>query len=392
MTPDLLLDAEVHATGDPHAVWAWLRAHDPVHWHEAGDLPGFWSVTRYDDVRAVYRDPATFSSAHGVLLRPTRFGPDPGGGQTLALTDPPRHKHLRALMGDWFSERAAREMEAAVTAAAREVVDRAIATGVCDFAHDVAARLTLEVVCRVMGFPAEDHEDVFRWTTEAFASGRALATHRDVMAYFVAMTERRAAEPDDDLVSALVHGEVDGDLLSETEILLNFENLVGASENAGLSMAAGLLAFLDHPDQWERLRADRALLPLAVEEVLRWTTSATHSMRTATAPALLGGRRINPGDRVVVWLPSANRDEEVFDEPFRFDVGRKPNRHLALGIGEHVCIGSTVARTQMRALFSVLLDAAERVELAGPVVPLRSLAVNGPEHLPVRIVPRIVPA
>ncbi|MEV5957067.1 cytochrome P450 [Streptomyces sp. NPDC051987] len=381
---DRLADPALHAEGDPHALWRWLRAFSPVHRHEAGELPAFWSLTRYDDIRAVYRDPGTFSSARGVLLRPARLGDDPGGGLTLALSDPPRHKELRALMADWFSTRAVRGLEDTIRRAARTAVRRGLDQGVFDFV-DLAGRFSHSVISGILGIPERDHEDLYRWTEEAFAAHTSLAAHPQLMDYFMELLYARMAEPADDLVSALVNGTVHGDLLTEHEILLNCENLIGATENGRLALIGGLLAFLEHPDQWRRLDEDRALLPGAVEEIVRWTSSATHSMRTATRPCTVRGQRVEAGDRVVLWLPSANRDEDVFDDPYRFDIARRPNRHIALASGEHFCIGSTLARAEMRALFTELLDSTTAIERAGSVTRVLSNAVNGPATLPVRL-------
>jgi cytochrome P450 len=207
------------------------------------------------------------------------------------------------------------------------------------------------------------------------------------MEYFMELLYDRMAEPADDLVSALVNGTVHGELLSEHEVLLNCENLIGATENGRLALIGGMLAFLRHPGQWHRLCQDRGLLPGAVEEIVRWTSSATHSMRTATRPCTIRGRHIEAGDRVVLWLPSANRDEDVFEDPYRFDIARRPNRHIALASGEHFCIGSTLARAEMRALFTELLDSTHVIEESGPVTLVRSNAVNGPASLPVRLTP-----
>lgn len=383
--PTDLADPELYTTGDPHALWRWMREHSPVHRHPETELPEFWSLTRYHDIREVYRDPATFSSARGVLLRPKKYGDDPGGGLTLALTDPPRHKQLRALVADWFTQRHARGFEAPIRASVRATLDKAVEGGSCDFVHDIAGRLSIYVICALLGVPEADHEDIFTWTDEAYAAHRSLATQHQLMEYFGELMYQRMEEPADDLVSALANGVPDDELLTEQEILLNCENLIGATENGRLAIAGGMLAFLRHPDQWERLRADRGLLASAIEEILRWTSSATHSMRSATRDTEIGGQRISAGDRVVLWVPSANRDEEIFADPFRFDIARTPNRHLALGIGEHFCLGATMARTQMRVLLTELLDSVGRMELCGQVESVGSIAVGGPQTLPMRI-------
>jgi len=383
-----LTDPVLHAEGDPHRVWRWMRHHAPVLRHPDGDLPAFWSLTRYEDVRAVYRDPETFSSRRGVLLRPAYRGEDPGGGMTLALTDPPRHKQLRAVVAGWFTTRSVRWLEESMRDSVRAILARVIDEPVVDFVQDVAGRLSMYLIGSIMGVAEHDHEKLFRWTNEAFEAGVSLAAHQELMHYFIGLMERRLAEPADDLVSALLGGTIDGALLTEEEVLLNCENIVGATENGRLAIAGGMAAFLARPDQWERLGADRSLLPTAVEEVLRWTSSATHSMRTATRDCVIRDQRIAAGDRVVLWVASANRDEDVFVSPDHFDIGRTPNRHLALGIGEHFCLGATLARAQMRILYSELLDRIRLIEPAGPAHRVRSIAVAGPETLPIRLTPR----
>ncbi|MFI5617760.1 cytochrome P450 [Streptomyces sp. NPDC051567] len=391
LAPDTvnLVDPELYATGDPYPVFRRMRDNNPVSWHEPTEYPGFWSVTRYDDIRTVYNDARVFSSARGILLRPLGHGRDPGGGRTLALTDPPHHKALRTLVADWFTTRSVRALEDAMREAVRAVLARAAALGTCDFVTDIAARLPLYVICRLMGVPAHEQEMLFTLTSRAFGAGepetRSIA-HQEIMAYFVELMYRRMDEPADDLVSALVNGEVDGELLAEEDVLLNCDNLlVGGTENVRLAVAGGMLTFLERPADWERLRTDRTLMPTAIEEVLRWTSTATHIMRTVTEPVLLGGRRLEPGDRVVLWTPSANRDERHFENPDAFDIARRPNRHLALGAGEHFCLGAMMTRTEMRILFEELLDSTHRIERTGPAVPLRSIVVNGLESLPVRI-------
>ncbi|MDG4862710.1 cytochrome P450 [Streptomyces sp. T-3] len=388
-TPADLLDPDLHASGEVHGLWRWMRRHTPVHWHEPGDLPGFWSLTRYEDVRHAYQNPDVFSSAHGVLLRPTALGQDPGSGQTMALTDPPRHRALRGQVADRFTERCARSLADEMRTEIRQVVSRAVALGSCDVVHDIGARLSSYNISRLLGVPAEDREQLLTWSTEAFDSGKPLTSHLPLMRYFIDMMYARMETPADDAMGMFVNNEVQGDLLTETEILLGVENLVGASENAGLSMAAGILALAEHPQQWQRLVRERddELVRTAAEEVLRWTSSATHSMRTAVRDTVVQGRRIAAGDRVVLWIPSANRDESVFPEPDRFDVGRQPNRHLALGTGEHVCIGSTMARHQMRMLLETVAELVAVIEPASDAEPLRSITVNGPAHATVQLIP-----
>lgn len=384
-SPSALTDPRTHANGDAHRIWRWMRENRPVHHHAEGELPAFWSLTRYDDIRAAYRDHKLFSSAHGVLLRPAQNGTDPGAGMTLALSDPPRHKQLRSLVAAWFSQRSARELERQVRSAVRAMLATAAELGGCDGVPDIAGRLSSYVICTLLGVPATDHENIFTWTNEAYAAHLPLAAQHDLMAYFSELMYDRMVEPKDDLVSALANGELDGGLLSEQEILMNCENLIGATENGRLAIAGGILALLEHPEQWQRVRDEPDRVPSAAEEILRWASSATHSMRTVTRDTRIQGQLIGAGERVVLWLPSANRDERVFERPYRFDVGRHPNRHLALGGGEHFCLGAALARTQLRVLLTELLASPFTIELAGPADPVYSLAVNGPRTLPLRV-------
>jgi cytochrome P450 len=386
-----LTDPKLYSDGDPYAVWQWLRANDPVRWHPPMDLPGFWILTKYDDVRAVYRDPATFSSAGGIILRPEDHGNDPGGGRTLALTDPPRHRQLRAVVDDWFVLRSVRVLEAEMRDAAREVVMRAVERERCDFVTEVAARVPLYVICKMMGVPKEDWEYLFSLTNKAFGASDAMTrslAHLEILEYFEILLTSRAKSPADDLVSSLVTAKIDGIKLTPDELILNCDNLlVGGTENTRIAAAGGMLAFLRHPAEWQALAATPALLDSAVEEVLRWTSTATHIMRTATRPVVIRDCHIEAGDRVTLWNPSANRDESVFAEADQFSVRRKPNRHLALGAGEHFCLGGTLARAELRLLYDELLRNTARIELDDVPVLLGSIVVNGPERLPVRLTP-----
>lgn len=386
-----LVDPELYTSGDPFTQWRWLRANDPVHLHQETDFPAFWALTRYDDVKAVFRDAETFSSAQGILLRPSGHGADPGGGRTLALTDPPRHRQLRRLVEDWFAVRSVRAMEARMRAIAGTVIDAAAKREHCDFVADIAARIPLYVICDMMGVPEPDWEKLFSLSREAFGAGDPATrrfAHLEIMGYFEDLAVARAARPADDLVSVLVTGEIDGSRISQEEVILNCDNLfVGGAENTRIAAAGGMLAFLEHPEQWQRLAGDPALLPSAVEEVLRWTSTPTHIARTAVRPAEIRGRRIAAGDLVTLWLPAANRDEEVFAAPDVFDVGRQPNRHLSLGFGEHFCVGNMLARAEMRLLYEELAARPLRIELDGEPVRLSSIVVNGLEQLPLKMVP-----
>lgn len=390
MRPEInLVDPGLYATGDPYAVFRWLRTHEPVYRHPATDIPAFWALTRYDDVRAAYRDHATFSSAEGIMLRPAGLGADPGGGRTLALTDPPRHRQLRGIVDEWFTLRSIRTIEAQVQQVVRDVVDQALEQERCDFVTEIAARVPLYVICTMMGVPDQDRSRLYAMTTKAFGADDPMVRrfgHLEIMQYFERLRTAKAADPGDDLVSVLATAVVDGQRLAVDDFLLQCDNLlVAGAETARITAAGGMLALIEHPDQWQRLQGDPGLLPTAVEEILRYTSTATHLMRTATRPVTLHGHRIEPGDRVTLWTPSANRDETVFTDPDTFAVDRQPNRHLALGFGEHFCLGGTLARVELRLLYHELLERSIRVELDGEPTMLASMVVNGPEHLPVRL-------
>ncbi|MFF8196124.1 cytochrome P450 [Streptomyces bobili] len=384
-----LVDPKLYSDGDPFVQWRWLRDNEPMYWHPPTELPGFWALTRYEDVRAAYRDAETFSSAQGILLRPAEHGADPGGGRTLALTDAPRHRQLRGLVDSWFAVRSVRELEEEMRGVTSAVVDSALERGSCDFVTDIAARVPLYVICKMMGVPDSGWEHLYTLTSQAFGAGDAATrrfAHLEIMGYFEELQEEKADDPGDDLVSVLVTGTVEGKPLSTEDVLLNCNNLlVGGTENTRIAASGGMLALLEYPEQAQRLADDPALLQPAVEEILRWTSTATHIMRTAVRPTEIHGRRVEVGDRITFWLPSANRDERIFDEPDRFDITRKPNRHLALGFGEHFCIGSMLAKVELRLLYQEFLTRSIRVELDGEPKLLDSIVVNGPERLPVKL-------
>ncbi|MDP3372317.1 MAG: cytochrome P450 [Candidatus Paracaedibacteraceae bacterium] len=386
LNPNCLVDPTFHAAGNPHALWSWMRENEPIYWHEPTKFPGFWSITRHEDIREVYGNPEIFSSARGVLLRQEKSGDDPGGGLTLALTDPPRHKQLRAIMTSWFSISYAKSLESAIRRKIKELLLEAVEKKVINFTHDISSKLTLFVTCHILGIPPKDHKDVLHWAHESFEKAVPLASHKEFMLYFCELMESKRACPSSDLASAIVHGMIDNKKLAEEEILLNFENLIGATENAGLSISSGVLAFIEYPESWKLLQTDRKLIISATEEILRWASSASHSMRTIKKTYTLNNTNLLANQKIVLWLPSANRDDKIFENPFKFDITRTPNRHIALGYGEHFCIGNALGRMQIRILLDELLGFDWILELESAPIHLRSIYVNGPENLPIRFV------
>ena len=386
------------AHGYPHAAWQRLRREAPVFRCERGAPLPFWALTRHREIAQVSCQPRLFASGPRTEIVAAADAPQVHG---LITMDPPEHGRFRQLVVERFTPRALGRLRAQVEVVAREVFDALLATsaeGECDFVRAVAEPFPIAVVAWMLGVPAEDHLLVRRWTNEVvgaldpeFHRGEetAQATQAravgEMVAYLGDLVARRRTEPSDDLLSFLAHARPGGAPVPEEEIIAFAVLLmVAGNETTRNATSGGLVALLEHPDEWRRLRADPALVPTAVEEVLRWTSPVVHFARTATADALLGGQKIRAGDALALFYASANRDEEVHEDPFAFRVDRRPNRHLAFGVGEHVCLGAHVARVELRAILAELLRRVERCELAGPVVRLRSATVGGLKSVPVR--------
>jgi len=408
MTRDVeLTDLDFFVHGDPHAIWKELRASDPVHWTERRGKAGFWSVTKYEDAHRVYRDPLTFSSEGGISLGftdpqdPNQPKRDFGFRQMMIMTDPPRHTRMRQMMNRRFTPRALAPLEPHVRAIATEIIDAVATRGECDLVVDVAAKLPTAVICEMLAIPRKDWEMMLALTNMAIGSedpefqvdGSAQKTgsqaQMEIFNYFTALIAERRSNRGEDLVSALVHGEIEGDRLSDIEILFNcFLLILGGQETTRNAITGGMHALMTNPQERARLAADPALMTTAIEEILRWTSPITHIMRTATRDAELKGRQIHTDDRVVIWNASANRDEEVFAEPFRFDITRQPNDHIAFGYGEHFCIGASLARLELRVMIDELIRRLPDMQPAGSMERLRSNLVAGIKHLPVRFTPQ----
>ncbi|GAA2613964.1 cytochrome P450 [Streptomyces axinellae] len=387
-----LSDHDFYATGDPHPVWAHMRRHAPVHLSTLPDGRSFWSVTRYHDVDAVLRDHTRFTSSKGTLLS-VLGGTDPAGNKMMAASDPPVHTALRKPMSKVLSHRALQPHNPQV----RRVVHRMLAPlldgGVWDIA-EAGARFPMAFTGTLMGLPEEDWEQLARLTTAAIAPqdagyrrseghGTLAAAHHELFAYFSGQVRRRRRDPGDNLVGFLVGMEADGRALRHDELVYNcYSLLLGANVTTPHAVAATVLALIENPREWDRWRAGLSLTSTAVEEGLRWSSPANHFMRHATRDMVLRGQPIQEGDAVVAWLGSANRDEEVFADPYRFDIARSPNRHVAFGFGPHYCVGAPLARIALGALFRVLVPAVERFTLAGPVEHLASNFAAGIKSLP----------
>ncbi len=378
-----LADVDLFREGIPHDLFASLRRDTPV-----SSNGRFWSVVRHADAVAATRDPALSSNA-GIMLfdQPGLVSGD--APHMMIEMDPPQHTRYRRLVNTGFTPRMVGRLEKHVREIGGGLIDRAAAGETCDFVTDVASQLPMQVISELLGVPAEDRQQVADWSNAVIAfddDQPAIAPMSSMYRYAEQLVSAKREEPGDDLMTALLDAELDGEQLSPAEINLFFLLLaVAGNETTRTAIAHGMLAFCDRPDQWRQLRADRSLVPMAVEEILRWSTPILHFRRTATADTEIGGQAISPGERVVVWYCSANFDEEVFADPMRFDVARQPNDHVAFGGGgPHFCLGANLARLEIRVTFEELLDRFAHVELAGPVERIRSNFTNGLRHMPVR--------
>ena len=394
-----LLDPAVWEDGPPNELFRRLRGESPVHWHPEKKGSGFWAVTRYRDVLHVSRSAPLFSSYLGGTMIADASEIDLLGIRLMMLNmDPPAHTKLRALVNKGFTPRMVEQLRSRIEELAAAIVERAAAMGELDFVTDVAGELPSYVIAELMGIPLDDGRELYRLTErmhttipkkEARASGRAAIA--EMLAYSAALRSRKRAQPGSDIASALLAAEVDGEKLGDLEFDGFFLLLINAGGDTTRNLVGGgMLALLEHPAEYARLRADRSLLPTAIEEMLRFVSPVIHMRRTASADTELGGQRIRAGDKVVLWYGSANRDEEIFPSPDRFDVARSPNEHLAFGGGGvHYCLGANLARVEIHALFERILDRLSGLELAGRVERLPSVFINGPRRMPVRLTEKL---
>ncbi len=411
-----LCDLDRFAQGFPHDTFDRLRRVAPVWWHpptpNTPDGEGFWCVTRHADVLTVVRDPETFSSESGP-------GRDGNGGTTLVdmpagfvtgvmmnMTDPPAHRRIRSITQAAFTPRTIARLDDWLRALAEQLVGDALDAcsdeGTVDVLTDVAAELPLQTIAQLMGVPQSDRHQLFEWTStildygdrslteitdEYAAAGLGLRVYGDAtIAERRTTVARHGAAIDGDLLGQVL--AADPPLSPEEEQAFFSLLFTAGSETTRNSIAGGVHAFVERPGEWRRLVDDRSLLPTAVEEILRWTSATAYNRRTATRDVELGGQRIAAGQKVAHWYPSANRDESVFADAGRFDVGRSPNPHLAFGHGIHHCLGAALARRELTVMFEVLADRVDEFESTGPIEWGRSNKHTSIRHLPVRLVPK----
>jgi len=404
-----LTDLDRWVEGVPYEWFALLRREAPVFWQDERNGRGFWSLTRYEDILAASRDYATFSSALGGTSLMDLTPEQVESRMSMLDADPPKHTRLRNIVNKAFTPKAVNAYEGRIRELFREVIESAFAEPELDFVDAVAVELPMRILCELMGVPLADRRhlvelgnrmlgntdpdhagdfvageaDLSRYAHLPFSSPAA----PEMFQYANALAAERRREPRDDLTTRLVEAEIDGDRLSEHEFELFFLLLVTAgNETTRHAMSNGLLALLEHPAERRRLLANPALIPSAVEEILRWAPSLLHFRRTAARDVELGGETILAGDKVALWYVSGNRDEEQFADAGRFDVGREPNRHLTFGLGSpHFCLGAHLARLELRIWLEEMLPVLGGVELAGEPKRLRSNFFHGVKSVPVRV-------
>ncbi len=352
---------------DPHERFTWMRANAPVYWDDA---TGIWGITRHAYLMTVARDWETFCSGEGS--RPDSSVP------SMINMDPPQHILRRKIISAGFTQRRVQDHEPFLRRKVRELIDAVAVRGECDFVREIATPLPMHMIAELMGLPKADHETLLHWS-DLFATGNeeigdqvrdAVIGYAEYIKRIIAARRGGSAE---DLVSLAVNAVVDGERLSEDDLI--FETmlvLVGGDETTRHVISGGLAALLENPEQLQKLRARPELVPSAIEEMLRWVTPIQNMNRTATRDTELGGQEIRAGDRMLLLYPSANRDERVFERPFEFEIERSPNDHVAFGgFGRHHCLGAQLARLELRVLFEELLARWTHVELAAPGKALR---------------------
>ncbi len=404
-----LYDSATFERGIPHEYFSWLREHEPVHWQppceirpNVADLMqveqrGYWALTRHEHVIEVSLDQERFSSERGTVIA-TDMNDERVAQLRLWMInqDAPNHTKLRKLVNKGFTKRMIDNMQAHIDKLSSEIVDGIARKGECDFVASIASELPLLVIAELVGCPLEDRVKLFHWSNQLIGfedpdfTDEAGATDAmgEMFEYAGHRAAKRRSDPRNDLTSVLVNAEVDGERLDELGFNMFFVLLILAgNETTRNAISGGMLALSENRKQWQALLDDRSLLPTATEEILRYVSPVLTMRRTATCDTEIAGQPIRENDKVVMFYPAANRDEDVFENPDEFDVTRDPNPHLAFGWGPHFCLGASLARGEIRGIFAELLARLPDIEVCGPVRRLRSSAVNSIKSMPVRFTP-----
>ena len=401
----VLADPTAYADDDRlHSALTRLRTDNPVAWVDSRPYRPFWAITKHEDIMAIERANDLFLSEPRPLLATAetddvlKAQQDAGMGiRTLIHMDDPHHRKVRTIGADWFRPKAMRALKVRVDELAKRYVDTMRDVGPeCDFVDAIAVNFPLYVILSLLGLPEDDFPRMMQLTQEMFggddeehrrgdSTEDLLAVLADFFTYFGALTASRRETPTEDLASAIANGRVDGELLSDMDTLSYYVIIASAGHDTTKdAISGGLRALIENPGELARLQNNLDLMPTAVEEMIRWTTPVKEFMRTAAEDTTVRGVPIAKGESVYLTYVSGNRDEDVFNEPFRFDVGRDPNKHLAFGYGVHFCLGAALARMEMNSLFTELVPRLESIELAGEPELSATTFVGGLKHLPIR--------
>ena len=382
-----------------HAALTHLRANAPVSWVDVDGYRPFWAITKHADIMEIERANTLFTNSPRPVLV-TAEGDELQAGigvKTLIHMDDPQHRDVRAIGANWFRPKAMRAMKVRIDELAKIYVDKMVEKGPeCDFVQEVAVNYPLYVILSLLGMPESDFPMMLKLTQELFGSDDEefqrgtspedqMPALLEMFQYFTALTASRREKPTDDLASAIANALIDGEPLSDIDVVSYYLIIAAAGhDTTSATISGGLLALIENPDQRTRLRNDLCLMGLAVEEMIRWVTPVKAFMRTAVEDTAIRGVPIAAGESVLLSYPSGNRDEDIFDDPFRFDVSRDPNKHIAFGYGVHFCLGAALARMEASSFFCELLPRLDSVELAGEPKYVATTFVGGLKHLPIR--------
>jgi cytochrome P450 len=382
-----------------HASLAHLRANAPVSWVDVPDYRPFWAITKHSDVMEIERANTLFTNSPRPVLATVEGDEQQAaiGVSTLIHMDDPQHRAVRAIGADWFRPKAMRALKMRIDELAKQYVDHMLAAGPeCDFVQEVAVNYPLYVIMSMLGIPESDFARMLKYTQELFGAEDAefqrgttkeeqMMVLLEMFQYFNELTASRRANPTEDLASAIANATIDGEPLSDVDTVSYYLIIATAGhDTTSATIAGGLHALIENPDQRKRLRDNMDLMPLATEEMIRWVTPVKEFMRTAREDTTVRGVPIAAGESVLLSYVSSNRDEEVFDDPFRFDVGREPNKHNAFGYGVHFCLGAALARMEVNSFFTELVPRLESIELTGDPQHIATIFVGGLKHLPIR--------
>jgi cytochrome P450 len=388
-----LVDPNAYFENDMYEYWRRLRIEHPLYWHRpVDDKPGFWVVTRYTDVMALYRDNQRLTSERGNVLVTLLAGGDTAAGQMLAVTDGRRHKDLRNVMLRAFSPRALSKVAEQVRRDTRALVAQAVRRGEADFAGEVAAQIPLSTIANLLGVPERDHDHLHGLSKSALSSDEAdqapeeaWLARNEILLYFHELVAERRADPQDDVLTVLTQSTIDGEPLSDRDIVFNCYSLIlGGDETSRLTMIDAVHSLSRDPGQWRRLKEGSVSLESAVEEILRWASPAMSFGRRALTDLPVAGGVIKEGDIVTLWNASANRDETAFDRPDVLDLGRSPNKHVTFGYGPHFCLGAFLARVEVKEMLDALRTFTTGFEGTGTPRRIHSNIMTGMSYLPVR--------